>query len=202
MRERAPRLLSHEPAPGMVLVALPMLTDPNFVRSLIYLLESDLEAGSAGVVINSPTRTPVGSVLPDWHDVMSRPGVVFRGGPVQPDGALCLATVTASPAEAPQGSIRLVRQRTAAARVGLVDLDADVEEIRAAVSDLRVFAGHAGWAAGQLEAEIAQGAWWVVPSRIDDVFAADPARLWSRVLRRQPFPVNLLASYPEDPTLN
>lgn len=186
----------------MVLLALPMLTDPNFARSVIYLLEADPEAGSAGVVVNSPTRTPVGQVLPAWHDAVSAPGVVFRGGPVQPDGALCLATVTAPAAEAPAGSIRLVRQRTAAARIGLVDLDADVDDIRAAVGDLRVFAGHAGWSAGQLEAEIAEGAWWVVPGWIEDVFGADQTRLWSRVWQRQPFPLRLLASYPDDPTLN
>ena len=54
----------------------------------------------------------------------------------------------------------------------------------------------------QLEDEIAEGAWWVVPGSIEDVFSDDPRPLWQRVLRRQPAPLSLLSTYPEDATLN
>ena len=65
-----------------------------------------------------------------------------------------------------------------------------------------MFAGHAGWAPRQLDDEIAEGAWWVVQGGADDLFSESPRSLWSDVLRRQPFPQNLLASYPTDPLLN
>lgn len=204
--------------PGMVLIALPMLTDPQFARSVVYLLEANPAAGSVGVVINAPTHTPVAQVLPDWHDAMTAPGVVFRGGPVQADGALCLALVDSPETAMPTPGIRTVAPDRRGSRretgprpgrhaapedcIGLVDLDGDVDEIRTAARRLRVFAGHAGWGPGQLEAEIAEGAWVVVPGRPGDVFSATPATGWAQLLRRQPPPLRLLATYPADPTKN
>jgi putative transcriptional regulator len=65
-----------------------------------------------------------------------------------------------------------------------------------------VFAGHAGWAPGQLDDELEEGAWWVLPGSPDDLFSADPRSMWRRVLRRQPYPLNLVSTFPLDPTLN
>jgi len=180
-----------EPAGGRLLLATPLHADPQFNRTVVYLLEHD-DDGSLGVIINRPSRTPVGQVLPDWHDAVSGPAVVFGGGPVQPDGALCLGLVTGEAT----GLRRVVDG------IATVDLDGDVPVITAATGLLRVFAGHAGWSPGQLDDEISEGAWWVVDGGPDDVFSLDPRPLWQRILRRQPFPLRLLASYPEDPTLN
>jgi putative transcriptional regulator len=179
------------PAGGRLLVATPLLGDPHFFRTVVYLLEHD-DGGTLGVIVNRPSHTPVGQVLPDWHDAMCGPSVVFGGGPVQPDGALCLGSVAADVAG--------VRQVVDG--VCTVDLDGDIPVITAGVTRLRVFAGHSGWSPGQLDAEIEQGAWWVVPGSAADLFSEDPRPLWSRVLRRQPAPLNLLSTYPPDPQLN
>ena len=64
---------------------------------------------------------------------------------------------------------------------------------------VRVFAGYAGWVPGQLEAEVAEGAWWVVDGPADDLITDEPESLWRRVLRRQG---GLFLTVPEDPTLN
>lgn len=180
-----------EPLGGRLLVATPLLTDPHFSRTVVYLLEHD-GGGTVGVIMNRPSRTPVGQVLPDWHDVVSGPSVVFGGGPVQPDGALCLGLLHSDGPWAKQ----LVDG------VGTVDLDGDVLEISGVATQLRVFAGHAGWSPGQLEAELAEGAWWVVEGSPADLFSDDPAAMWRRVLRRQPPPLNLVSTYPADPLLN
>jgi putative transcriptional regulator len=74
--------------------------------------------------------------------------------------------------------------------------------LAAGLRELRVFAGYAGWSAGQLEAEVAQGAWYVVESLPLDAFDALPDRLWSAVLRRQPWPLSAVATCPLDPTMN
>ncbi len=79
---------------------------------------------------------------------------------------------------------------------GLVDLDAPVELMAAAVSGLRIFAGYAGWGAGQLEAEIDEGAWYVVPAEPEDPFLDEPERLWATVLRRQGGQLAMLATMP------
>ncbi len=180
-----------EPASGRLLVATPLLNDPHFARTVVYLLEHD-GGGTVGVVLNRPSHTPVGHVLPDWENAMSGPAVVFGGGPVQPDGALCLAQLT--------GTGPGVRQVVDG--IATVDLDGDVTLISGLAARLRVFAGHAGWAGGQLDVEIEQGGWWVVPGTAEDLFSEDPSPLWSRVLRRQPPPLNLVSTYPSDPLLN
>lgn len=182
------------PAGGRLLVATPLLGDPNFARSVVYLLEHD-GGGTVGVIINRPSHTPVGQVLPDWHDAidaLSGPPVVFAGGPVQPDGALCLGRL--------EGDGPGVRQVVDG--VGTVDLDGDVAVITGLATRLRVFAGHSGWSSGQLESEIAEGAWWVVEGGPADLFSDDPRPLWSRVLRRQPPPLNMVSTYPADPLMN
>jgi putative transcriptional regulator len=179
------------PAGGRLLVATPLLGDPHFSRTVVYLLEHD-GGGTVGVVMNRPSHTPVGQVLPDWHDAVSGPAVVFGGGPVQPDGALCLGML----APGSEGIREVVDG------VSTVDLDGDVTVIAPNARRLRVFAGHAGWAPGQLEDELAEGAWWVLRGGPDDLFSDEPASMWRRVLRRQPPPLNLVSTYPPDPSLN
>ena len=126
-----------EPAAGRLLVATPLLGDPHFARTVVYLLEHD-GGGTVGVVLNRPSHTPVGQVLPDWHDAVSGPAVVFGGGPVQPDGALCLGEL-----DSDTTGIRQVVDG-----VSTIDLDGDVAVIAAIARRLRVFAGHAGWSPG------------------------------------------------------
>ena len=74
--------------------------------------------------------------------------------------------------------------------------------IEATTAALRVFAGHAGWAPGQLDGELSEGAWFVVPATPGDIFSAEPEGLRGAVLRRQPVPLKLMSTYPRDPVLN
>ena len=183
------------PASGRLLIASPLLNEPTFARSVVYVLEHD-GGGTVGVVLNRPSQTPVGEVLPDWRHAVSEPSVVFSGGPVMPDGALCLAELTGRHSENGPGVRRI------AAGLATVDLDGDIALITGMTTRLRVFAGHAGWAPGQLADEMEAGSWYVVDGRADDAFSGDPRRLWSRVLRRQPPPLNMLATYPPELGLN
>ena len=70
------------------------------------------------------------------------------------------------------------------------------------MSEVRLFAGYAGWSAGQLEAEVEEGAWWVLDALPADAFSTSPDGLWAAVLRRQGAPIAFAANYPADPTLN
>jgi putative transcriptional regulator len=180
-----------DPAAGRLLVATPLLTDPHFTRTVVYLLEHD-GGGTVGVVLNRPSHTPVGQVLPDWHDAVSGPAVVFGGGPVQPDGALCLGQLDTG----------VEGMREVVDGVSTVDLDGDVTVIVPIARQLRVFAGHAGWSPGQLDGELAEGAWWVLGGSPADLFSEDPRTMWARVLRRQPPPLSLVSTFPADPSLN
>lgn len=188
-----------EIAVGRLLVASPALDDPNFRRTVVLVVEHDTEHGTLGVVLNRATEVPVSRVLEPWADLVTGPSVVFQGGPVALDSALALASVPGD--DEPLGWRRL-DDEPAVSHLGLVNLDAPPEILAAEVGELRVFAGYAGWASGQLEGEIGKGAWYVVPSEPGDAFADDPEGLWRAVLRRQGGDLAFVATFPDDPTLN
>jgi Uncharacterized ACR, COG1678 len=78
------------PAKGRLLVAAPALADPNFHRTVVYILDHD-DTGTVGVVLNHPTETSVDDVVPHWGLLSAAPAVIFGGGPVSINGAICLA---------------------------------------------------------------------------------------------------------------
>ncbi len=178
---------------GRLLVATPALTDPHFTRTVVLLLQHDADEGALGIVLTRPSGTGVGEVVPSWSGLAAGPAVVFTGGPVQPEAAICLGRVVpgtpAGPAFAP----------LADAQLGTVDLDAPPTD---GLRHVRLFAGYAGWGAGQLEDEVAEGAWWVLDALPGDAFAARPERLWGDVLRRQGLPLAWQATAVADPRLN
>lgn len=177
-----------------------MLDDPHFVRSVVLVVDHD-EEGAVGLVINRPTTLEVAAILPVWADLADQPQVVFEGGPVAPESALALALLRGSAGDEDQGRGGLgVRHLTS--DLCLLDLDGDPDAVLPRMGGLRVFAGYAGWGPEQLEDEVGQGAWFVLPTDPADVFAADAGGLWARVLRRQTGELRLLATYPADPTLN
>lgn len=182
-------------APGRLLVAAPTLADPNFARSVVLLLDAGGD-GALGVVLNRPTSLQVSEVLTGWDVVVDGPGVLFQGGPVETDSALAVASVGADGEEDPIGWRRVF------GTTGLVDLDAPIEIMAEVVTSLRIFAGYAGWSAGQLEEEIADGAWYVVDAEPEDPFRPDPTDLWGEVLRRQGGRLAMLATMPTEPGLN
>lgn len=186
----------HLPAAGMLLVAMPTLADPNFRRTVVYLVAHGPD-GSAGLILNRRTETSVQSVLPTWTAGAARPQAVFAGGPVQRSGAMCLGITRAGvdPAEVP-GAVRV------AGSVLLIDLDSDPTAAAQRLDGVRIFAGHAGWGGGQLAAEIEQGAWRVCRGRSRDVVVGPRVDLWFRVLRRQGFPTAWQAYLPTDVRAN
>lgn len=182
------------PRAGMLLVATPELSDPNFAETVVFLLDSD-EDGSLGVVLNRPSPVLVADVLDQWRDVVTDPDVLFHGGPVSTDGALGLGRPLG-------GEERPVGYREVVDGLGVIDLDTPVELLDGGLADFRIFVGYAGWGPGQLDAEVEEGSWYVVPAYLADVFVTDPAELRRDVLRRQPGKEAWISTRPADPTLN
>jgi putative transcriptional regulator len=183
---------------GDLLVATPALLDPNFDHTVVLLLDVD-ENGALGVVLNRPSTVRVQEILPDWAELAGTPDVLFQGGPVSTDSALAVGT-SLTPVSAPE--VEPVGFRRLYGDVGIVDLDAPTEVVATALAGLRIFAGYAGWGQEQLEEEVREGSWYVVPSAPDDLFGADPLGLWKRVLRRQPGELAWVSTRPLDPSMN
>lgn len=184
------------PLVGDLLVAEPTLRDPNFCRSVVLMLDHD-EDGAVGVVLTRPSELLVDAVCPGWGDVVDRPARVFQGGPVAADTVICVGVLD------PMGS---GLDNPAVARTAglacLVDLSTEPEVARRALAGSRIFLGYAGWGGGQLEDEIAEGSWLVVPAVAEDIVADDPEALWERVLRRQGGWLAVAATFPDDPRAN
>jgi putative transcriptional regulator len=177
---------------GRLLVATPPLVDPNFDRTVVVMLEHGVDGG-LGVVLNRRSETTIDDVFPEWHELVSPPEVVFAGGPVSTDAVIALARRRDAELD---GFVQILDD------LGTVDLAEDPLRIGASIETLRVFAGYAGWTPGQLEAELDQGAWFVVALEPGDPFVAAPERLWRDVLRRQRGRLALFSNYPEDATVN
>lgn len=191
---------------GRLLVATPALADPNFDRAVILLLDHD-DQGSLGVVLNKPTPVEVADILEPWAAYTGEPGVVFQGGPVSLDSALALGVIPGEDDGGPGAAPRRARSeplgwRRVHGAIGLVDLDTPPQLLAEALGSLRIFAGYAGWSSGQLERERGQGAWYVVDSEPGDVSSPHPEGLWRAVLRRQRSALAMIATYPDDPSLN
>lgn len=178
---------------GRLLVATPTLGDPTFDRAVILVLDHD-EDGALGVVLNRASAVTVQETLDGWNDLVADPPVLFGGGPVEPTAVVALGRAPAG--VAPDGWSPIVDD------VRLVDLEVDPVLAALELERVRLFAGYAGWAPGQLEEEIEQGAWFTVDAEAGDVFTDDPDMLWHGVLARQPGGLRMMATFPEDPTMN
>ena len=177
---------------GRLLVAMPVLDDPAFARSVVLIIDHD-EDGALGVVLNRASEVPVTEATDALIDLIPAPGVLFGGGPVEPDALVAIG-------RAHDDAVRT--DTTFVEGLRLVDLDQDPVIAGVELTQVRLFAGYAGWAPGQLEHEVWHGAWVVIDSEPSDVFTDRPETLWRDVLARQQGRLRMLADFPSDAALN
>jgi putative transcriptional regulator len=155
------------PSAGQLLQARADLPDPRFRDRVILLVQHSAE-GSAGLILNRPSRLPLAALLADGSPLAGDGRVLSYGGPVEPQTLLALVQVRNQP---PEPADEIIDQLYL---TGLETLEVWPEFEREVV-DFRIFSGYAGWAAGQLEAEMQRGDWSELPSGAGVVF--DPSRL-------------------------
>jgi putative transcriptional regulator len=175
---------------GSLLIASPSLLDPNFWRTVVLITEHT-EEGAAGLVINRPSPSPVSDLVPQLEVLVDDGEQVWVGGPVQPNAVLVLGEFV----DVDEAAVPLFGS------LGFPALD-DPEEVMPVTTRRRVFAGYAGWEAGQLENELERDDWILEPALADDAFTDAPDELWADVLRRKGGIYELVARMPEDPSVN
>lgn len=170
MSDEAPSL-----AP-VLLVSMPQLADPNFSRSVILLAEYG-PSGAFGLVVNRQMAEPAVDVVRADPPLPIRPDVhLFVGGPVEPTRAWVLLAdrnLDDDAMEVAEG----------------VYLSASPELIRHTLSSapdpaVRIVVGYAGWAAGQLDVELAESSWLMAPVQPDLIFSTPLASMWETAIRR------------------
>jgi putative transcriptional regulator len=174
---------------GQLLVAMPQMTDPRFARSVVYLCAHSAE-GAMGLVINrlidsltfdslleqiGVERTATGGSLP-----------IHFGGPVESSRGFVLHTT-----DYLQDSSLVIEDEIA--------LTATIDVLKAIAQGdgprRRVLAlGYAGWAPGQLDAEIQANGWLLVPADLDLVFGLDNEAKWQRAIAKLGIDLSLLSS--------
>jgi putative transcriptional regulator len=157
--------------PGVFLYASPDLREPNFAQTVVLLVEYGPK-GAMGLVINRPTEWKAAEALKDAKEL--RKLVVYWGGPVQNDAVFGLVRAARAPKS---GSLVLDDVFLTAKRK---DLDAAARADEAGTR-VRVYAGYAGWGAGQLEGEVLRNGWIVAAGDADAVFSKRPEGVWEKV---------------------
>ena len=165
---------------AFLLVAVPGMLDPNFSETVVLAVRGD-DGGPLGLILNRPSTVELRSLYPDRTELAGRRDVVFLGGPIEPD-ALLFA----------------FRSQTRPPRGLLVEDDLYISGFSEVLDELlkhsenasqqRFFTGFSGWAAGQLEDEIAQGGWYVLAFDSKTVFDMNPLTLYDEMLKRATAP--------------
>ncbi|MBW2273575.1 MAG: YqgE/AlgH family protein [Deltaproteobacteria bacterium] len=155
---------------GQLLVAKEHMSDPRF-RETVILVTRHAGQGTVGVVLNRPSGIVLSDIFPKVDSLSERSDVVYFGGPMSRDFMVLLFR---SP-EVPEHSLKVGDELYLSTDAALLE-----KRLRKSESDkdTRVFLGYAGWAPGQLEAEITRGDWYTTEADVKTIFEKDPKRIW------------------------
>lgn len=163
-------------APGKLLVASRALRDPNFRETVVLLVEYGARTGAVGLVLNRSSDVELATLLPELEgaaDRLAQP--VYLGGPVEPALFTLLVRTGTEPEESERVYPDVFRSHSRQLLERLVRAPASDETFRA-------YAGYAGWAPGQLEAEMSVGGWHLIDGRAAIVFELPVDQMWPRLI--------------------
>lgn len=163
-----------------LLISMPHMTDAFFAQSVIYICE-DHDAGTMGVVINRPLQDFQTKIILDALGFDDGTGIdnlkqLYYGGPVQPDHGLVLHTTDYTIEDTLQIS----------ERVSLTATPEVLQDIRDGngPDEFRLTWGYAGWGSDQLEREIANGDWLLIPAEKEMIFDSADEGKWKMATGR------------------
>lgn len=181
-----------KPEKGKILISEPFLNDPNFKRTIILLTEHS-EEGSIGFVLNKPTAFRIHEVIEDFPEFET---LVYYGGPVQLNTLqfiyrgenLIDGSTEIVPGLYWGGSFEILKEL--------------IRNHSVHPDDFRFFLGYSGWTDGQIEEELELNSWIVSGTGIDNIFSNEPDKLWRDILKGMGKKFAILASFPDNPSVN
>ena len=158
------------PLSPCLLVASPLLLDPNFLHAVVLLVDHD-EDGALGIILNRPLPITLAQICDESRIPYAGPeeATAWRGGPVDPQRGIILVR---GGMPAPEDTVIDFTDFISHRKDLLESLLMDPE------SQFRLFLGYSGWGAGQLDQELAQGAWTRMPLNPEWLLHPNPKELW------------------------
>ncbi len=183
----------HKPARGRILLSEPFLVDDFFTRSVVLLCEHGPE-GSFGFVLNNYTDLSFMDINPKFPDI---PVKISIGGPVKPEHLYFVHTLDHEQIGGQHiieniylgGDFELV--------LNMIQVNSEI------LNHVRFFLGYSGWTAGQLEDELEEKSWLVVPTP-ESAYIMDTSRdeIWKDLMQSQGGVYKLMSKFPLDPRMN
>ena len=183
---------TQNPEKGKLLISEPFLLDPNFKRTIILLSEHN-EEGSIGFILNKPTDLKLNMVLEDFPEFDA---TVYFGGPVQINTLQFIHRA----GDIIEGSMEIHDGLYWGGSFEILKLLIETKQVEP--EDFRFFIGYSGWGEGQLTNEMKTNSWLVSSATNDNIFSNEPDKLWGDVLKSMGRKFAILASFPENPSVN
>jgi putative transcriptional regulator len=183
---------THKSLQGQLILDGGKLHGSFFHRSVVLVCQHDAE-GAFGLMLNRVTSKTVGEALVANLPPTVKDQPLFLGGPVQPQTLSFLH------------SDAILRDANIMLNLNVghsLDVLMELSESYSSPQKLKLFAGYAGWSAGQLDNEMARQDWLVHPATIELIFSAEPDQLWRVILRQKGLKNRLLADSPDDLSWN
>ncbi|MBM3352556.1 MAG: YqgE/AlgH family protein [Betaproteobacteria bacterium] len=160
---------------AMILVAHPSLRDPDYRQSVLIAAPAP-NGGHVGVILNRPTRRPLGSLFPQHEPSKKVIDPVYYGGPFSRGALVALVKTEAKPGT---GAVALTKSLYMAFRANVID-----QVIETTPNEARYYVGYVGWRPGELKGELDRGLWSVLNVDMETVFRKDTEGLWEELLQQ------------------
>jgi putative transcriptional regulator len=183
---------SHKSLKGRLLLDGGKLQGSSFHRTVVLICQHDAE-GALGLVLNRPTGSKVGGALPGQLSDGLKDQMLYAGGPVQPQALSYLWSDPVMPEANVIPNLSLGHSLEQ-----LLEISGDGSLTR----KVSVFAGYAGWSAGQLDEEMERESWITHTASLDWVFYPHPDQLWRKIILRKGWRYRLVAEGPDDLSSN
>ena len=182
---------------GHFLIAAKKLRDPNFYQSVVLMVEHN-ESGAMGLVVNRPATVTVSDALRGHFELPETGQLIFIGGPVERQQLFILHNSTEFDGDESSLVPGVYVGNSPRIFEEIVQSSAEGKD----TLQYRIFAGYAGWSAGQLEGEMERGDWYSTPASQELVFGDDPYVVWETVCRQIAVQYNFLPNSPGNAEFN
>ncbi len=188
---------------GYFIISETNMPDPNFFQTVVLIMEHN-EEGAFGLVVNRLSSLKLSDIMPRFTSSKARSTPIFVGGPVQQEYLFTLHSRL--PGELTVSSIEPVPGVVFEPAFGNLEHFFQDENWEALPTDLKpnihLFLGYSGWAPGQLEQEMEQGSWMILPANSKIVFLSDPQMGWKEALREKGGIYRVFADSNQTPNMN